>query len=185
MSTKAKINLLSIEDYLQGELRSDVRHEYLQGYIYAMVGTSKQHNLIALALASALRSKLKASSCRVFMSDVKVKVADIFFYPDLLISCSENELSPYYETDPVVVIEVLSPSTEDKDRFYKRLVYQRLESLREYVLVEQDKMQVEVYRRLDEGWMLESYANGDVVSFESISFTMPIEEIYADVVRLP
>ena len=119
------------------------------------------------------------------MSDVKVKVADIFFYPDLLISCSENKLSPYYETDPVVVIEVLSPSTEDKDRFYKRLVYQRLESLREYVLVEQDKMQVEVYRRIDEGWMLESDSNGDVVSFESIGFTMPIEEIYADVVRLP
>ena len=185
MSTKAKINLLSEEDYLQGELQSDVRHEYLQGSVYAMVGTSKRHNLISLALAAALRTQLRSSSCKVFMSDVKVKIKDIFFYPDLLVSCSDNKLSPYYETDPVVVIEVLSPSTEDKDRFYKRLIYQRLESLREYVLVEQDNMQIDIYRHETDGWTLERYEIGDTVAFESMGFTIPIEEIYADVIRLP
>lgn len=185
MSTKAKINLLSEEDYLQGELQSDVRHEYLQGYVYAMVGTSKRHNLVAGALFAALREKLKSTQCRVYISDVKVKIKDIFFYPDLLVSCTDNKFSPYYETDPVVVIEVLSPSTETKDRFDKRVVYQHIESLREYVLVEQDKMQIDVYRRVDDGWMLENYGIGDTVAFESIGFTIPIEEIYADVIRLP
>ena len=114
-----------------------------------------------------------------------VQRSHIFFYPDLLVSCSDKNLSPYYETDPVIVVEVLSPSTEAKDRFDKRVVYQRIESLREYILVEQDKMQIDVYRRMDDGWMLESYAIGDTVAFESIGFTLPIEEIYADVIRLP
>ncbi|MBI3774268.1 MAG: Uma2 family endonuclease [Gammaproteobacteria bacterium] len=185
MSTKAKINLLSEEDYLQGELHSDVRHEYMQGYVYALVGTSKRHNLIAISVLTALRVHLKPSPCKVYMSDVKVKIKDIFFYPDLLVSCSDNKLSPYYETDPVMVVEMLSPSTEAKDRFDKRVVYQCIESLREYVLVEQDKMQIDVYRRMDDGWMLESYVIGDTVAFESIGFAIPIEEIYADVVRLP
>lgn len=185
MSTKAKINLLSEDDYIQGELHSDVRHEYMQGYVYAMVGTSKRHNLIAISILTALRTHLRASACKVYLSDVKVKIKDIFFYPDLQVSCVENKLSPYYETDPIVIVEVLSPSTEAKDRFYKRVAYQRIESLREYVLVEQDNMQVEVYRRMDDGWMLESYAIGDKVAFESIGFTIPIEEIYADVVRMP
>jgi len=185
MSIKAKINLLSEQEYLQGELHSDVRHEYLQGYVYAMVGTSKRHNLIAFALGAMLRQHMKSLPCKVYMSDVKVKINDIFFYPDLLVSCSDKNPSPYYETDPVVVVEVLSPSTEAKDRFDKRVVYQRIESLREYVLVEQEKMQIDVYRRMDDGWMLESYAIGDEVAFESIGFTIPIEEVYADVVRLP
>lgn len=185
MSTKAKVELLSEEDYIQGELRSDVRHEYIQGNVYAMVGTSKRHNLIATSILVALRAHLQSSPCKVYMSDVKVKIKDTFFYPDLLVSCVENKLSPYYETDPVIVVEVLSPSTEAKDRFYKRMIYQRLESLREYVLVEQDKIQIDVYRRVDDGWMLESYAISDTVAFESIGFTIPIEEVYADVIRLP
>ncbi len=185
MSTKAKVELLSEEDYIQGELRSDVRHEYIQGNVYAMVGTSKRHNLIATSILVALRAHLQSSPCKVYMSDVKVKIKDTFFYPDLLVSCVENKLSPYYETDPVIVVEVLSPSTEAKDRFYKRMIYQRLESLREYVLVEQDKIQIDVYRRVDDGWMLESYAISDRVAFESIGFTIPIEEVYADVIRLP
>ncbi len=185
MSTKVKVERLNEHDYLQGELQSDVRHEYVQGYVYAMVGTSKRHNLVAGSLFAALRAHLNSSPCKVYMSDVKVKIQDIFFYPDLLISCSENQLSPYYETDPTVVVEVLSPSTEAKDRFDKRLVYQRIGSLCEYVLVAQDKIQIDVYRRESDGWTLEHYAVGDPVVFESIGFTIPIEEIYADVINLP
>lgn len=185
MSTKAKVDVLSEDDFIQGELHSEVRHEYVQGYVYAMVGASKRHNLVAFALGAELRAYLKSSPCKVYITDVKVKIKDIFFYPDLLVSCSENKLSPYYETDPKIVIEVLSPSTETKDRFDKRLVYQRIESLREYVLVEQDKIQIDIYRRETDGWTLERYAGGDKVVFESIDFTIPIEEIYADVINLP
>lgn len=185
MSTKVKVEVLSEDDYLQGELHSDVRHEYIRGQVYAMVGSSKRHNMIAGALYAALRGKLSSSPCRVFMSDVKVKIKDTFFYPDVLVSCAENKLSPYFEIDPIVVVEVISPSTEGKDRFEKRLVYQSIESLREYVLVEQDKIQVDVYRRETGGWVLESYKYGDKVAFESIDFTIPIEEIYADVMRMP
>lgn len=185
MSTKVKINLLSEEEYLQGELHSEVRHEYIQGYVYAMVGASKRHNLIAINLLTSLRSHLKSSPCKVYFSDVKVKISDVFYYPDLFVSCSENKLSAYYETDPIIVVKVLSPSTEAKDRFEKRLVYKRLESLQEYVLVEQDKTQIDVYRRESDGWMVEHYAIGDHISFESIGYRTPIENIYSDVINLP
>jgi Uma2 family endonuclease len=185
MSIKTKVRFISESDYIQGELHGDVRHEYIQGQVYAMVGASKRHNLIALALAAALRAHLKSSPYRVYVSDVKVKIEDVFFYPDLLVSCADDKLSPYYETDPVIVVEVISPTTEGKDRFEKRMVYQRIESLREYVLVEQDKIQVDVYRRETDGWVLESYTSGDKVAFESIDFAVPMEDIYADVIRMP
>ena len=182
MSTVEKVKHLSIEDYLAQERDGDVRHEYIAGEIYAMVGASRSHNLIASNLHAALHNHLRGSPCRVFMNDMKVRIetGDRFYYPDILVSCSkiEDEPDEYYETQPVVIVEVLSPSTAMRDRLEKRLAYQRLVSLQEYVLVTQDAMQVEIYRRLSDGWEREMCQADDSIHFRSIGFELPSQVIY-------
>lgn len=180
MPLKIKLQTFTVEEYLQTEQRSEVRHEYIAGQLYAMVGASKQHNLIAGGLYSILRGHLKLP-CRAFISDVKVRIDDIFYYPDIVVSCTEGDPRAYYESSPILIIEVLSPATEAKDRFEKRVAYQRLTSLREYVLVAQDKMQVEVYRRTDDDWELEQYTDEDTVQLASVGLKIPITDVYRDV----
>lgn len=184
MSLKTKQHPISVEEYLEGEQHSDAKHEYIDGQVYAMVGASIRHNLIAGALHTALRSHLAGGPCRAFISDVKVRVDDIFYYPDLVVACGDIDTTAYYLTHPTVIVEVLSPSTEAKDRFEKRLACQRLASLREYVLVAQDKIQVEIYRRTLDGWELEQFDERDALRFESLDFAIPVTDIYRDVMSL-
>jgi Uma2 family endonuclease len=112
---------------------------------------------------------------------MKVRIGDIFYYPDVLVTCSKTDADPHFSTEPRLIIEVLSPSTEAADRLDKRLAYQSLSSLSEYVLVSQDRPQVQVYRRGGAGWDLETYGEGDVVRFASVELEIPIGEIYRDV----
>jgi Uma2 family endonuclease len=178
MSVLQKNVLVSIEEYLEGEEHASVRHEYVRGQVYAMVGTTRAHNKIALTLAATLRSHLRGSGCEAFMSDMKVRIDDIFYYPDVLVTCSKNDAHPYYSTEPVLVVEVLSPTTEAVDRLDKRLAYQSLASLREYVLVAQDRREVQVYRRGAVGWDLEIHGAADVVHFTAVDLRMPVAAIY-------
>ncbi len=168
---------LSIDFYLAGEQSSEVRHEYIDGQVYAMVGASKRHNLIAVQLLNLLRANL-IPPYHIYMSDVKVRVDDVFYYPDLLVACSDNQNNPYYETEPLLIIEVLSPSTEAKDRFEKRVVYQRLLSLQEYVLVAQEKMKIEIYRRVENGWIHITYVEHEQVELVLIKASLALNEIY-------
>jgi Uma2 family endonuclease len=172
---------LTIEEYLDGEKVGDVRHEYVAGAVYAMAGASGLHNLLALALAADLRQHLRGSACRTFMSDMKVRVRDAFYYPDLVVVCGPVDAGAYYQTAPTLIVEILSESTEARDRLEKRLAYQSLESLKEYVLVTQDKMRIEVYRRVGDGWQIETYSYGDRVRFASLDFEAEIEQLYEDV----
>ena len=182
MSIVEKVKRLSVEDYLAQERDGDVRHEFIAGEIYAMVGASRSHNLIASNLHAALHSHLRGSPCRVFMNDMKVRIggSDRFYYPDIMVSCSriEDEPDEFYETLPVVIIEVLSPSTAMRDRLEKRFAYQRLASLQEYVLVTQDVMQVEIYRRLTDGWEREMCRDDDKINLQAIGFELPLQVIY-------
>ncbi|MDO8706067.1 MAG: Uma2 family endonuclease [Sulfuricaulis sp.] len=180
MALVEKLRPITVEEYLEGEKSSDVRHEYVAGAVYAMAGASGLHNLIALAFATGLRQHLRGSPCRVFMSDMKVRVRDAFYYPDLVVVCGAIDAGAYYQTAPTLVIEILSESTEARDRLEKRLAYQSLESLQEYVLVTQDKMRVEVYRRIEDGWQIETYSYGDRVRFTSINYEAAIEQLYED-----
>jgi len=184
MANVKKVENLSIEAYLQGELKSEVRHEYIDGQIFAMVGASKRHNLIGIGLLSLLKAHLEIP-CRVYFADVKVQIDSTFYYPDLVVSCAKETDSPYYENEPILIVEVLSPSTELKDRFEKRLVYQRLNSLLEYVLISQDKEQVSIYRREPDGWVIANYQEGDTVNIKSVGLDFPIHDIYVDVIDLP
>jgi Uma2 family endonuclease len=185
MSVKIKMSSLSAEEYLEGELHSEVKHELVGGHAYAMVGASNIHNLVSGALFAALRQHLKGSPCRTFMSDMKVRVGDDFYYPDLVVTCRPATGTYYYVIDPVLIVEVLSPTTERQDRLEKRLAYQHLPNLREYVLIAQDKMQVEVHRRIEDGWEIERCGERDELRFESVDLTIPLTEIYQDVMNVP
>lgn len=180
-----KIPYFSVEDYLEMELHSEQRHEYVHGEILAMTGGSVAHNLITLNLAVALRYSLRGTPCRVYVNDVKLRIetADCFFYPDVMVSCVEpGRLQDcYVVADAKLVIEVLSPGTVQRDREFKRLAYRQLPGLQDYVLVAQNSQSVTVYRRLPDGWEQEQYGPGEVVALRSLGLSLPISQIYEEV----
>lgn len=184
MSVKTKSRSLSVEEYLEDELKGDVKHELVGGQAYAMVGASGAHNRIAGRLYAALLAHL-ARPCQVFMSDIKVRVDDDFYYPDVLVTCERFDPKAYYVTEPVLIVEVLSDSTERIDRHEKRLAYQRLPSLKEYVLIAQDKMRAEIYRRSEDSWKVECFDERDLLRLESVDVSVPMVDIYRDVMNAP
>jgi Uma2 family endonuclease len=171
------------EEYLEMELSSPVKHEYVAGHVYAMTGTSDVHNIISGNLYMALRQHLRDTPCRVFIADVKARVeaVDAFYYPDVMVSC-EKAQDRYYREQPVLIVEVLSDSTAKRDRGEKWRHYQTLESLREYVLVSQECMDVRVFRRDEAGtWQQNIYTDGAVIPLMSVELEIPIERIYDEV----
>lgn len=181
MAILRKAEWLSPEEYLAGERESDIKHEYVAGYVYAMTGASDTHNLIAGALYSALRAHLRGGPCRVFIADMKVRTAEAFYYPDVMVSCDPADTEAYYKTRPCLIIEVLSPTTERADSLEKRIAYQTLDSLQEYALVAQDRQEIMLYRRAADGWDLITFSTGDRVEFRSVGLELPIEQVYEDV----
>lgn len=181
MGQTAAKPLISVVDYLNAELVSEVRHEFVNGEVYAMVGTSIAHNLIAGNLFAKLHGRLSGGPCQVFMSDVKVRIRteqeDRFYYPDLAVTCGDQYPSEYYTDNPILIVEVLSDSTERRDRSEKFYAYRKLPSLQEYVLVAQDLMRVEIYRRAG-GWDLELYGSEDRLHLDSVNLEMAVAEVY-------
>ncbi len=171
---------ISEEDYLAGELTYEIKHEYIDGYVYAMAGASRNHERIAGNIFGELRNFLKNKPCEPFSSDLKIKAGSRFFYPDVMVVCDEQSQHDYYTDSPVIVVEVLSKASRRVDETTKRIAYQSIPSLKEYVLIEQDFVDVEVCRR-SEGWVSNHYFMGDSVLFDSIGLTLTVEEIYARV----
>jgi len=177
MSTVIQTNLISTEEYLQGELATEVKHELIDGYAYAMAGAHANHERISGNVYAEIRQHLKSLPCEPFGSDMKVKVGLNFFYPDVSVDCGFDESKPYYTETPVIIVEVLSRSTRKTDQTIKRRAYLNLPSLQEYVLIEQDFVDIEVIRR-SEGWQSKHYYLGDEVRFESIELTLAVEDVY-------
>ena len=176
-----KQRLLTVEEYLEGETFSDVKHEYIDGEVYAMVGATNAHNLIAGNAFGEIRNHLKGNPCNAYVSDMKVKVENKFFYPDVLVECSEDMKNKSLFTEfPVLIVEVLSDSTQTYDRTTKFDAYQIIPSLQEYVLIEQNFMCVYVFRR-NQDWHGEIYQKGEDITFKSIDLTLPIEELYTNI----
>jgi len=171
---------ISEEDYLIGELTSEIKHEYIDGYVYAMAGASRNHERIAGNVFGELRNFLKNKPCEPFSSDLKIKAGSRFFYPDVMVVCDEQSQHDYYTDSPVIVVEVLSKASRRVDETTKRIAYQSIPSLKEYVLIEQDFVDVEVCRK-SEGWVSNHYFMGDSVQFDAIGLTLTVEEIYARV----
>jgi len=168
---------ISEDEYLQGELVADSKHEYLDGEVYAIAGASENHNLLAGNIFAELKTKLKGSPCRTFMADMKVKAEHAFFYPDVMVVCERDDASEYYKQAPVIIVEVLSKATRKFDQTLKRQRYQALPSLEEYVLIAQDMRRIECYRR-DDSWDLALYQQQGCVHFKAIDLELPIEDIY-------
>ena len=174
---------MSVADYLQGELISDTKHEYLEGRVYAMAGASKNHQRIITNVVSAFRVHLRHTPCDTYSSDIKIRIGDLaFFYPDVIVTCDDDTDNSYYTEQPSIIVEVLSKSTRRKDETTKRRLYQSLPSLQEYVLIEQDIVDVEVCRR-SAGWVSEHYFMGDDITFAAIDLTLSVNEIYERVVN--
>lgn len=181
---------LTIEDYLQLEAESPVKHEYVDGQVYAMAGASDSHATSALNLASLLRAHVRGTGCRAYMSDMKAQIEarNRFFYPDVIVTCDpRDQETPMFKRFPKLIVEVLSKSTEAYDRGDKFLAYQALESLQEYVLINTRHQRIEIFRRNDSGlWVLQSYTSeNETFDLKSIGFTGTFAELYEDVVLEP
>jgi len=175
----------SESDYLAYEAQSPVRHEYIAGEIFAMTGASIRHNVIAGNLFAELRTHLKGTPCRALIEGVKLRLRkeQSYFYPDVMVTCEDRlqELDSQQQIveAPLVVIEILSPTTEATDRREKLRAYRTLPSLKEYLLVSQEQAQVEIYRRRgDIGWDIITYEPGDTVEIASLEIKLGMAEIY-------
>lgn len=168
---------LSAEEYLQEELYSDVKHELIDGEVYAIAGVSKNHERIAGNFFARLHTHLQNSPCEPFSTDVKVKVGRNFFYPDAMVVCNEQTDNEYYTESPTILVEVLSKSTRRTDQTIKRTTYQSIPTLQEFILIEQDFVDVEVCRR-SEGWLSQHYFLGDEFMLDSLGLTVSVEDIY-------
>jgi Uma2 family endonuclease len=170
------------EEYLVWEEQQEFRYEYLGGEIYAMTGGSVNHGQIAANLIAVLVLHLRGSSCRVLTSDVKVETqkSHEFVYPDVSVTCDDRDLAATkFISHPCLIVEVLSPSTEAYDRGGKFKLYQQSTSFRDYVLVNSNKIEVDLYRKDDlHRWEIISYGLGDLIELQSINLTFPIEQIF-------
>ncbi|OAI21844.1 hypothetical protein A1359_18885 [Methylomonas lenta] len=176
---------ISLDDYLQGELVSDIKYEYINGEVYAMVGVKRAHDTVSTNLIAFLHAHLRGSPCRVHSGEMKVRVQtaedDCFFYPDLHVTCAAADTADSFNSQPKLIIEVLSESTERYDRAEKFHHYRKLTSLEEYVLIAQDTQRVECYRRAD-AWDLHLYQQNQPACFASIGLELPLADIYEGVV---
>jgi Uma2 family endonuclease len=181
---------ISPDEYLALERAAETKSDYVNGEIFAMAGASVQHVQIVLNVIDVLRSALRGRPCRVLGSDLRLKVSStgLYTYPDAFVVCGELQLEDNRRDtvlNPVVIIEVLSPSTEAYDRGEKFAHYRRLESLREYVLISQDRYRVERYVRCDGDWTLREFSGPDArVHLESIGCDLPMADLY-ELVEFP
>jgi len=177
------------EEYLEIEESSTIKHEYIQGHIYAMAGASKAHVILTGNLVTLLNNHLRGTGCIVYSTDMKVRieVANTFYYPDVTVSCDERDRtsSEDFIRYPRLIIEVLSRKTESFDRGDKFADYKTIETLEEYILVNQYQMSVERFQRNAEGlWVPFAYRESDEVSFASVNFHQAIAELYENVALL-
>jgi len=169
---------MTVDQYLEYEHSQEIRHELVDGYLYAMAGASERHEQIATNLLIAIGSHLRGSPCRAYKGDLKIAVGDDFYYPDVFVTCGPERPDGFSRSDPVLIIEVLSPTTARNDRGDKRLAYASLETLKEYVLVSQDQVRVELIRPTGIAHpVLES--TQDTLMLESIACSIGLSEIYA------
>ena len=175
---------VSPEDYLEGELLRETRSEYFAGEVVAMAGASLNHNRIAGNIYPGLHAHLRGKRCEAFINDMKAHIHergdDWFYYPDVMVNCDPAGQHKYFCETPSVIIEVLSPETEAKDRREKRLAYEMIAALRTYVLVAQDRREIIVFRRTPERWLREVLpGDGDALRLPELEFVLPLDAIYA------
>jgi Uma2 family endonuclease len=187
MSTQPKTQLTP-EQYLEIERKSEFRSEYYNGEMFAMPGSSEEHNVLIGNLFTILRPQLRSRNCRVYFAEMRVRVGatGLYTYPDLAAVCGERKFADAdVDTllNPTLIAEVLSPSTEAYDRGRKFEQYRQIESLREYILVAQDRIHVDLYTKRDDGlWLLASVSRlEDTLQLSCAAANVSLSELYADI----
>lgn len=184
MSSLAQSNSYIPEnDYLEGEKSSQTRHEYVDGQVYAMAGSSKRHNRIA---GNIYRKLAEADpNCEAYLSDIKVRISErkTYYYPDVVVSCEQDDGNDYYLENPCLIVEVLSDSTAQKDRTEKLLSYMNISSLRAYLLVSQDKAHIEMFYREPGGkWWVNAFENVEQnIELPCPDIVLTLSDIYSGV----
>ena len=183
MTALKHIELVSVEDYLAGELVSEVKHEYLGGYVFAMAGARNVHNRIAISWLLAIGRRLQGKPCEPFNSDTKVRIRFAshtrFYYPDGMVVCEPNAPEDAFQDRPVILAEVVSEGTRRLDEYEKREAYLTIPTLMAYLVVETDRPRVVVHRRTDNGFIAEAYEGVDaVIPLEAIEAELPLAELY-------
>lgn len=190
MSAAIRWNLVSVEDYLAGELTSPTKHEYLGGVVYAMAGARNLHNRIATNTLGSLHARLRGRPCQPYNSDTKIRLQALgqtrFYYPDASVICRSNSDDDSFQDEPVVIAEVLSKATRRIDEGEKKDAYLTKPSLHVYLLIEQDSPLVTVFRRSDIGFDREVFVGFDaIIPLTEIETELPLAEIYDGVVFTP
>ncbi len=182
MGVAAVRHWISPEEYLAGELVADVKHEYVDGEVFAMAGASRRHDRIVVNLIVRLAPVAAQRGCAPHTGDVKVRVAaaNAYYYPDFVVTCAKDDRDDYVVNAPALIIEVASPGTEAVDRREKRVSYGKLPRLAEYLTVAQDRRRVEVWRRGPEGLRVEVYESGSF-RLNSLDCEVSLDDIYAGV----
>jgi Uma2 family endonuclease len=188
MSTQPQRSFLTPEEYLSIERKAEFKSEYFNGEMFAMAGASQPHNRIVSNIISALNPQLLQRDCNIYPSDMRVKIEKInkYTYPDVVVTCGKEILEDdQIDTllNPILIIEILSASTEAYDRGEKFRQYQFIQSLAEYILITQDAIRVEQYvRQTDRTWLYSEYQNlDDVIKLESIACELTLKDVYAKV----
>lgn len=178
---------MSVAEYLAFEHGQLDKHEYFEGNIYLQAGASVAHNLICANIIAALRPQLRGSSCRIYPSDIRIKIPQRphYVYADISIICGTpmlDDVDPETVRNPKVIIEILSPSTEDYDRGRKFQAYRRISELEEYILIAQESVRVEHFvRQTTTMWTMTEYsALAAMIDLPSIRITLPVRAIYED-----
>ncbi len=173
---------MTVEEYLESEPLSDVRHEYLGGDVYAMAGATARHNIISLNIASSLRSQLRGGPCTTFIHDMKVRLQtrddSYFYYPDVMVACDPADDDPLFRERPSVIVEVMSESTERLDRREKYFAYRTIPGLTQYILVDQQKYEVTSYLVHPGEPSLVLTSPADQLPFPSIGAEIALADIY-------
>ena len=177
-----KLKPLSVDEYLQLEASSTTKHEFVDGQVYAFAGATDRHNLIVTNISGQLWLATRRGPCQVFSSAMKLQVkTDLlsrFYYPDVMVTCRE-EGDKLYRVAPVLLVEVMSPSTASTDRREKLLAYQGIPELRDYLIVSADERYLERYRRDDtEGWWYHEYRRDGTIKLPYLGLELTLDDIY-------
>lgn len=176
----------TLEEYLAYEAETGMKHEYIDGEIYAMSGGTDKHSLIPINCTTELAYKLRGKSCRVYNSDMRVKINDItYVYPDFSVVCGKAQFADDKRTmliNPTLVAEVISPSSANYDKGLKADFYRSLPSVQAYLLIEQERVHAQLYIRQESTWQLQEFSGLDaVIPLEALEMTLPLSEVYREI----
>jgi Uma2 family endonuclease len=180
---QANEEILSVDEYIAGELKSEVRHDYFDGRVSAMADTNVMHCTIAGNFFGEIGRQLRGKKCEAFNSDMKVHFQnfgdDGFYYPDVMVNCDPAGQQPYFCDTPCLIVEVVSPETEQIDRREKWFAYRKLASLHTYILASQEKREVTVYHREGDGWRKTILIGDSTLTVPEMEFSVRLDALYA------